>query len=166
MKITVTFPLLNLFNWCLEDLMLFLRLLIKYGALELSFSLSFIFWNIGEHGAKNLLQTIEQLIQFSYLLLWRKISWSILLNKALWRGIPQRLLDKFNHLCIYISLKQTLSSGETTRHNGVRTNSLCRNILLLTSFCFLQVNQQKRITMISTSNVLRTRTYLQIYKSS
>ena len=32
-------------------------------------------------------------------------------------------------------------------------NSPCCSVLLLTSFCFLQINQQKRVGMVSTDNV-------------
>ena len=35
--------------------------------------------------------------------------------------------------------------------SGIRTSSLCCNVLRWTSFCFLQLNQQKRVGMVSTN---------------
>ena len=74
----------------------------------------------------------------------RKFFGSILFqDKSQRRGIPQRLLDKYGHLFICISLKQTLTSGETCLHcqnSNIRTNSLFCRALFWTSFCFLHVN--------------------------
>ena len=42
----------------------------------------------------------------------------------------------------------------------IRTNNLCCSVLLWTSFCFLQVNQQKRVGLVST-NIMYSE---QIYK--
>ena len=65
--------------------------------------------SIGEFGAKNILQTIEQLIQFSYLLQKRSFYGSLLFqNKSQRREIPQVLRNKYSHLLICISLKLTL----------------------------------------------------------
>ena len=58
---------------------------------------------------KNILQTIKQLIHFSYLLLKRKIFWSIFfLKRVQQRKFLQRLTDKCRHLFICISLKHAL----------------------------------------------------------
>ena len=38
--------------------------------------------------------------------------------------------------------------------SDVRTNSTCCSVLLCTSFCFLQVNQQKHVGMLSTNNIM------------
>ena len=45
--------------------------------------------------------------------------------------------------------------------SDIRTNSPCCNVLLWSSFCFLQVNQQKRIGMVNTNNITYSK---QIYK--
>ena len=44
---------------------------------------------------------------------------------------------------------------------NIRTNSPCCSVLPWTSFCFLQVNQQKRAGMVSTNNTTYSE---QIYK--
>ena len=55
----------------------------------------------------------------------RKFFWSILfLNMSLQRGIPQRLLNKCSHLCIYKLLKQTFSSGQKPVKSDMKTNCL------------------------------------------
>ena len=41
----------------------------------------------------------------------------------------------------------------TSWHYDIKTNSPCFNILHWTSFWFLQVNQQKRVWMVSTNNM-------------
>ena len=45
--------------------------------------------------------------------------------------------------------------------SDIRTNSPCCSVLLWTSFCFLQVNQQKYVGMVSTNNITYSE---QIYK--
>ena len=70
--------------------------------------------NIGEFGAKKYLtdhwtaNTIQLFVPRE-----RKFFWSILFqNKSQRRAIPYRLLDKYSHLFICTSLKETLSSGQ------------------------------------------------------
>ena len=87
-----------------------LHLLEKQNALHLLvFSIFFFstpfseYWRIR---SKTFLQTIRQLLQFSYLC---NFSLSILLlNKLLRRGIPKELLDKCSDLLICILVKQIL----------------------------------------------------------
>ena len=45
--------------------------------------------------------------------------------------------------------------------SDIRTSSPYCSVLLWTSFCFLQVNQQKRVKMFSTNNITYSE---QIYK--
>ena len=40
-----------------------------------------------------------------------------------------------------------------SQKSGIRANSLCCRLLLWTSFCFLHVNKQKRVGMVSTNNI-------------
>ena len=47
----------------------------------------------------------------------------------------------------------------------IKTNSLCCSVLFWTSFCFLQVNQQKRGGMVSTNNINIPWTDLQTFFS-
>ena len=108
----------------------------------------------GNSEQKNILQTFEQLMQFSYLLLWKGIFLSILfLNKPQQMGIPQSFLNKCSHLFICVSLKQTLSNGQNCQNCDIRLNSPCCRVLICISFCFLQVNQQKYIGMVSLNNM-------------
>ena len=71
------------------------------------------FRSIGESGAKIDLQTIEELMQFSWLLLWRKffLIYSFSKQVAANRN-SQRLVDKCSHMLIYTLLNYTLSSGQ------------------------------------------------------
>ena len=43
----------------------------------------------------------------------------------------------------------------TCQNPDIITNSLCCNVLLGTSFCFLHATQQKLVGMISIDNMLR-----------
>ena len=82
-----------------------------------SFSFSFFYQlirNIREFGAKNYFtdhwtaNTIQLFVPIE-----RKLYWSILFqNKSQQRVILYRLLDKYSHLFIYISLKERLRSGQ------------------------------------------------------
>ena len=64
--------------------------------------------NIWEFGKKIILQTIEQLIHFSFFPInWKFFEFILFQNKSQRRGIPQILLDKYSHLFICTSLKQT-----------------------------------------------------------
>ena len=125
----------------------FLCLLLKHNVLELLFSPSSsqFFRDIGESELKDILQTIEQLTQFSYFENFQR------------RRVPQGLLDKCSCLFICISLKQLLSSEQTKTflkwHDDTKTNRCCCNVLLWTSFCFLTVNQTKSVGMVSTNDV-------------
>ena len=75
-----------------------------------SFFQSFLkhFRNIEEFGAKNILQTIKQLMQFGCCLKGRFLRSILFLNKWQLSWISQKPVDKCNHLFISI-LKQTLS---------------------------------------------------------
>ena len=66
------------------------------------------FRNIEEFGAKNILQTIKQLMQFGCCLKGRFLRSILFLNKWQLSWISQKPVDKCNHLFISI-LKQTLS---------------------------------------------------------
>ena len=70
--------------------------------------------NIGEFGAKNYFTdhwTVNTIQLFA--LCERKLFWSILFqNKSQRRVISYRLLDRYSHLFICTSLKETLSSGQ------------------------------------------------------
>ena len=39
--------------------------------------------------------------------------------------------------------------SKLSKNPGVRKNRLCRNVLLWTSFCFTQVDQQKHVGLVS-----------------
>ena len=71
------------------------------------------FHSIGESGAKIDLQTMEQLIQFSWLLLPRKffLIYSFSEQVAAKRN-SHRPVDKCSHMLIYTLLNYTLSSGQ------------------------------------------------------
>ena len=66
------------------------------------------FRNIEEFGAKNILQTIKQLMQFGCCLKGRFLRSILFLNKWQLSWISQKPVDKCNHLFISM-LKQTLS---------------------------------------------------------
>ena len=70
--------------------------------------------NIKEFGAKKDFTDHQTAITIPFFIsIKRKFFGSILfLNKSQRRGIPQRLLDKYSHLFICKSLKQTLRSGQ------------------------------------------------------
>ena len=84
-------------------------LFVKDNTLELPvspFSVE-LFQNIREF-RKNILQTIKLLIRFSHLLLQREIFLIyFFLKNSQQSGTPQRLLVKWSHLFICVSLKQT-----------------------------------------------------------
>ena len=68
----------------------------------------------------------------------RKFSGSILFqDKSQRRGIPQRLLDKYGHLFICITLKQTLTSGEKPVYTvKILISEQIAFSAFWTSFCF------------------------------
>ena len=39
------------------------------------------------------------------------------------------------------------------KNSDIRINSSCSSVSLKTGFCFLQINQQNRVGMVSTNNV-------------
>ena len=53
-----------------------------------------------------------------------------------------------------LSLLQMKLECLNCQKSDVRTNSTCCSVLLCTSFCFLQVNQQKHVGMLSTNNIM------------
>ena len=114
---------------------------------------------IGECGAKSYFtdhqtaNTIQLFISIK-----REFFWSILFqNKSQQRGISKRLLDKYSHLFIWISSKQSLSNSKKNflrcQNLDIRISSLCSRALLWPRFSFLKVNQQKRAGMVSTNNM-------------
>ena len=75
----------------------------------------------------------------------RKFFWSILFqSKSQQTVIPYRLLDKYSHLFICISLKRDIKYWTKTclhfQNHSIRTNNLCCSALIWVSLCFLQVN--------------------------
>ena len=94
--------------------------------------------NLGKFGAKKYFIEHRTANAIQLFVPTKRKSFGSLLfqNNSQRRGIPQGLLDKYSHLCICISLKWTLSSGQKPL-----TNTLCCSALLWSSFCFLWVNQ-------------------------
>ena len=99
--------------------------------------------------SKKYVQTIGQLMQFSYLLLYIYIyiyiyifCAIIFLNKSEQREIPQRLLDKCSSLFI------CMQWAETCLNPDIGTNSSYCNALIWTSLSSLKVNQQKPVDMV------------------
>ena len=60
-----------------------------------------------------------------------------------------------------IDLPQLKLECLNCQKSDIRTNSPCCSVLLWTSFCFPQVNRQKRVWMVSTNNITCSE---QIYK--
>ena len=56
-------------------------------------------------------------------------------------------------MCLDINKMGIKLWKQTCQNPDIRTNGPCDNILLWTSFWFLQGNQQKYLGMISTNNV-------------
>ena len=78
--------------------------------------------NIGKFGAKKYFIEHRTANAIQLFVPTKRKSFGSLLfqNNSQRRGIPQGLLDKYSHLCICISLKWTLSSGQKPL-----TNTLC-----------------------------------------
>ena len=98
---------------------------------------------------KNILKTIKHRIQFSICSYRRKFFWSSLLLNILWSEgeFPRDYLINVA-TCLFHIIKKDSSGPKLVW----RTNNHCCNILLSTSFCFLQLNQQKRVRMLANNN--------------
>ena len=78
-----------------------------------------------------------------------------LCNKALYHFY----LDRF--IKTRLDLPQLKLECPNCQKSDIRTNSHCYSVLLWTSFCFLQINQQQRVGMVSANNMTNSE---QIYK--
>ena len=75
-----------------------------------------------------------------------------LCNNALHRLYLDRFIKMNPSILLRLDSPQLKFECLNCQKYGIRTNSRCCSVLLKTSFCFLQVNQQKHVGMVSTNN--------------
>ena len=65
------------------------------------------------------------------------------------------MLKQFTYvdLKVFVTVFQKIIWPKDSPNPNIRSNSLCSSGLFWTSFSFLQVNQEKRVGMVSTNNV-------------